>query len=52
VRTAAIHYKPGPNTTGTAPDFFVVETNGWVHYPWETIDPGGTLYRAALGHRD
>lgn len=22
VRTAAIHYKPGPNTTGSVPDFF------------------------------
>ena len=48
VRTAAIHYKPGPNTTGTMPDFFVVETDGWVHYPWETIDPSGTLYRHVL----
>ncbi len=51
VRTAAIHYKPGPNTTGTAPDFFVVETDGWVHYPWETIDPAGTLYRHLLDNR-
>jgi hypoxanthine phosphoribosyltransferase len=51
VRTAAIHYKPGPNTTGLAPDFFVVETNGWVHYPWEIIDPPGTLYRYLLGNR-
>jgi hypothetical protein len=51
VRTAAIHYKPGPNTTGTVPDFFVVETNGWVHYPWETIDPPGTLYRHLLDNR-
>jgi hypoxanthine phosphoribosyltransferase len=49
VRTAAIHHKPGPNTTGTVPDFYVVETDGWVHYPWETIDPAGTLYRHALG---
>ena len=48
VYTAAIHYKPGPNTTGTVPDFFVVETDGWVHYPWETIDPAGTLYRETL----
>ncbi|HEX4431360.1 MAG TPA: phosphoribosyltransferase family protein [Frankiaceae bacterium] len=52
VLTAAIHYKPGPNTTGIAPDFFVVETNGWVHYPWETIDPAGTLYRHLLDNRD
>ena len=48
VRTAVIHYKPRPNVTGAVPDFFVVETNGWVHYPWEPIDPGGTLYRYAL----
>lgn len=52
VLTAAIHYKPEPNTTGIAPDFFVVETNGWVHYPWETIDPPGTLYRYLLDNRD
>jgi hypoxanthine phosphoribosyltransferase len=51
VRTAAIHYKPAPNTTGTVPDFFVVETNGWVHYPWETIDPAGTVYRHLLDKR-
>ena len=51
VRTAAIHHKPGANTTGTVPDFYVVETDGWVHYPWETIDPAGTLYREALGRR-
>jgi uncharacterized protein len=51
VRTAAIHYKPGPNTTGTVPDFFVVETDGWVHDPWETIDPAGTLYRHLLDNR-
>jgi hypoxanthine phosphoribosyltransferase len=49
VRTAAIHHKPAPNTTGTVPDFYVAATNGWVHYPWETIDPAGTLYLEALG---
>jgi hypoxanthine phosphoribosyltransferase len=49
VLTAVIHYKPGPNVTGTVPDFYVVETNAWVHYPWEPIDPSGTLYRYALG---
>jgi hypoxanthine phosphoribosyltransferase len=49
VFTAAIHHKPGANTTGTVPDFSIVETNGWVHYPWETIDPAGTLYHQALG---
>ena len=49
VRTAVLHYKPGPNVTGVAPDFYVVATDGWVHYPWESIDPGGTLYRQALG---
>jgi hypoxanthine phosphoribosyltransferase len=50
VRTAVIHYKPSLNITGAVPDFYVVETNGWVHYPWEPIDPGGTLYRYALEH--
>jgi hypoxanthine phosphoribosyltransferase len=49
VYTAVIHYKPEPNVTGTKPDFYVVETNAWVHYPWEPIDPAGTLYRYALG---
>jgi hypoxanthine phosphoribosyltransferase len=48
VYTAAIHHKPVANTTGTVPDFFIVETDGWVHYPWETIDPAGTLYHQAL----
>jgi hypoxanthine phosphoribosyltransferase len=51
VRTACLHYKPEPNVTGLVPDFYVVATNGWVHYPWETIDPSGTLYRHALGER-
>jgi hypoxanthine phosphoribosyltransferase len=49
VFTAAVHYKPSANITGAAPDFSVVETDGWVHYPWETIDPAGTLYHHALG---
>ncbi len=36
-------------TTTLGHEIIRVETNGWVHYPWETIDPGGTLYRHALG---
>lgn len=48
VKTAVIHYKPGMNKRGMAPDFFVEETNGWVHYPWEVIDPQGTLYLDAM----
>jgi len=53
VMTAAIHHKPGPNTTGCKPDYSIEETNGWVHYPWETIDPMGAVYQQALtnGHR-
>lgn len=53
VKTAALHIKPGKNKTGKLPDFFFVEaTNGWVHYPWEVIDPQGSMYRDAItnGH--
>lgn len=45
VITAAVHYKPGKNMTAFVPDFYAEETNGWVHYPWEVIDPVGTMHR-------
>ena len=48
VITAAVHYKPGPNTTGRQPDFYVEATNGWVHYPWEVLDTIGDRYQAAF----
>jgi len=48
VLTAAVHYKPGQNTTGEEPDFFVEATNAWVHYPWEVIDRIGDMHRAAV----
>jgi len=44
VYTAAVHYKPGKNTTGEAPDFYVQASDGWIHYPWEVIDSIGDLY--------
>jgi hypoxanthine phosphoribosyltransferase len=47
VITAAIHYKPGKNETDFVPDFYAELTDGWVHYPWEVIDPIGTLHRLA-----
>ena len=48
VITAAIHYKPGRNTTGRQPDFYIQETDEWVHYPWEEFDTIGDTYQAAL----
>lgn len=51
VITAAIHYKPGRNTTGRQPDFHIEETNGWVHYPWEALDDIGDSYQAAFAPR-
>ncbi len=48
VLTAAIHYKPEPNETGRIPDFYIEATNGWVHYPWEVIDPQGSVYQNAM----
>ena len=50
VLTAAIHYKPGENVTGIAPDYYVEETNGWVHYPWEGIDPVGSMHQMILNN--
>lgn len=44
VTTAVIHFKPNMNETGVEPDYFVEATDGWVHYPWEVIDPQGSLY--------
>ena len=49
VRTAAIHYKPGPNTTGTVPDFFVVETNGLGALSVGDHRPGGHRLPAPVG---
>jgi uncharacterized protein len=35
VRTATTHYKPSKSTTGVVPDFYAVETDAWIKYPWE-----------------
>ena len=51
VITAAIHYKPLRNKTNFVPDFYIDETNGWIHYPWEVIDPIGTLYERTLASK-
>lgn len=51
VLMAVIHYKPGANATGYAPDFYIETTNGWVHYPWEPIDSLGSVYQTALRRR-
>jgi hypoxanthine phosphoribosyltransferase len=48
VLMAVLHYKPGANATGYEPDFYIEAINGWVHYPWETIDLLGSVYQAAL----
>jgi hypoxanthine phosphoribosyltransferase len=48
VQTAAIHVKPAKIRTGKKPDYYVDETNGWVHYMWEALDPQGTVYQDAL----
>lgn len=42
---AGVHYKPGQNETDIKPDYYAMETDGWVHYPWEVIDPIGTLHQ-------
>ena len=48
VLMAVLHYKQGANATGYEPDFYIEAINGWVHYPWETIDLLGSVYQAAL----
>ncbi len=48
VVTAAIHYKPSKNKTNFVPDFYVTATSGWVYYPWEVIDPIGTLHQRSV----
>lgn len=35
--TAVLHFKPGRDETGSRPDHHVVETNGWVVYPWTRV---------------
>jgi hypoxanthine phosphoribosyltransferase len=49
VITAALHYKPLKNKYKEfKPDFYVSATDGWVHYPWEVIDPIGTLHQRSV----
>jgi len=35
--TAVLHFKPGRNEVAARPDHFVVETDGWVRYPWTKV---------------
>jgi uncharacterized protein len=35
--TAVLHFKPGRNEVAARPDHFVVETDGWVLYPWTKV---------------
>lgn len=35
VRTGVLHYKPHRSKTGFTPDWWVIETDAWVVYPWE-----------------
>jgi hypoxanthine phosphoribosyltransferase len=51
VPMAVIHYKPGANATSYVPDYYIENTSGWVHYPWEPIDSLGSVYQAALRHQ-
>lgn len=44
VKTAVIHYKPGKNETEIEPDYYIEANDGWIHYPWEVIDPQGSIY--------
>lgn len=49
VITAALHYKPLRNKSSDfKPDFYISATDGWVHYPWEVIDPIGTLHQQSI----
>ncbi len=35
--TAVLHFKPGRNEVAARPDHHVVETDGWVVYPWTKV---------------
>ena len=37
IRSGALHYKPGLSQTGFVPDWFVIETDKWIVYPWELL---------------
>ena len=41
IRTGALHYKPDRTQTEFAPDWYVVKTDKWIHYPWESHDDNG-----------
>lgn len=36
VRSGVLHYKPEQSQTGYKPDWFVVQTDKWIVYPWES----------------
>lgn len=35
---AVLHYKPDQSVYDARPDYFVVETDRWIVYPWEPAD--------------
>jgi hypothetical protein len=37
---AVLHYKPGHSVYAEKPDYYVVETDRWIVYPWEPTEPG------------
>lgn len=41
VRTGVMHYKPARNQTGFQPDWFIIETDQWIVYPWEISEAHG-----------
>ncbi len=41
LRTGALHYKPSRSQTEFVPDWYVVKTDKWIHYPWESHDTKG-----------
>lgn len=48
VITSAVYYKPLRRKVDFKPDFIVSETDGWVHFPWEVIDPIGSLHERSI----
>lgn len=49
VRTGVLHYKPGQSKTGFKPDWWMVETEEWIVYPWEKNEANG---RHSLANRN
>lgn len=50
VRTGVLHYKPGQSQTGFVPDWFVVQTDDWIVYPWEVVEYEGRSTHVKRGN--